>query len=1019
MASRSNIVEVKRIKRQIKKRQEIWTSRMNEALSYAYVDDEHEDLYRLYQVKARPFQGQSNPNEPKQKIRRKNFRWIHQNNTHGLPIFASDLDSWMSFGIYHKRFKKRGFVAAVKSNFIFLSERILKKLQKEQEELAKTEAETAAERQITIETGAEKTRAMVAIHKYIYTCLTDLAKTVQERCKEKNLPQPEIIYTADGLQLIWHWENYMSKQYYLDDIFCYKFNDNWEIMQKKLFNIFKDLGADPRKLTPTAMYRIPGSINTSRSVKTKDRVVRVLAKGEVLDSFVDMQTRLKIFKTAKTELEEALAEEKRIWARFKYKNDENYRLANDWEKDILRIHKPTTNYVCLAYIFDGKIKQNWVRSYQLKSALVEIAKSKEFRAFDFYASQAEFPIRKRKNIYACSVSVNFLDLDFKEFKKYHPDVQNNLSPGEWLKLVQSHLEKINGCEPNLVMFTGGGIHVKWIYKTPINLSEPAELAKWQYLQHLLWLQFKTLGADPNSLDPARILRMAGSFNHKNAPHISDHDVRVIYAPTGLEGYSFPYVLEEWEKSTPQDEKEFRDLQEHWHSEIEEANKPSKDYPVIRNHLEHHIECLNETFQLEFADYVDKVNDMSILKIHKGERNSWIHVKFPDGCSEFIRTADLKESLKFLYPHEVYISAEEFCGQNLSSSNIKFLTCNYVILQNCPGKNTSEKIDNILSRCKRYRRGKTRVIGIPLPRQIIEANGKLYVEWIYNEALPHYAYPRWAVTQEYLAHLFEDYGAFDDPNVLNGTSHLPLIGCYYGNEQASLAFLADGIVAVEPTSYTFNTLANAVLPFSQKAVKEYKEQKEKKMQILAPLRVTSHKFDAYLNPTSFSIQARQRYHDLLKIMDMRKQGGQLPQGHRELFVYIATVSAVQAGLIKDTGDDFDDFIQNLIAHCGSVFQSECDVQSFSSLKRAFMEGDRVIYKLKTNTIITKLDITKEEQQHLVALKAVKKKRRESRESWLAKHTTERDKPWLALNISRATWYRRKAKGLLNTLNTEAA
>lgn len=89
-----------------------------------------------------------------------------------------------------------------------------------------------------------------------------------------------------------------------------------------------------------------------------------------------------------------------------------------------------------------------------------------------------------------------------------------------------------------------------------------------------------------------------------------------------------------------------------------------------------------------------------------------------------------------------------------------------------------------------------------------------------------------------------------------------------------------------------------------------------------------------------------------------------------------------------------------------------------------------YTTGTKTIIQKLGITREEMKHLSVLidheerlfrKRTKRHEQgnverptsqgQSREAWLADNNLSVSKPWEALNISRATYYRMKKSGAL--------
>ena len=152
-------------------------------------------------------------------------------------------------------------------------------------------------------------------------------------------------------------------------------------------------------------------------------------------------------------------------------------------------------------------------------------------------------------------------------------------------------------------------------------------------------------------------------------------------------------------------------------------------------------------------------------------------------------------------------------------------------------------------------------------------------------------------------------------------------------------------------------------------------------------------------------AYKRLLDIMTILELRKdECGEVPQGTRELSVFWALVCARQAGLIT-TYDEFKETAQKFIEVCGQEFRTECRLET---VKSAFWKN----YQVRTSTLIRKLQITPDEQKLMKVLIVGKEgKPRQLRAEWLAEHDQERKKPWIALGISRATYFRRKKAGKL--------
>ncbi|MBQ6434662.1 MAG: hypothetical protein IJJ09_01535, partial [Synergistaceae bacterium] len=345
------------------------------------------------------------------------------------------------------------------------------------------------------------------------------------RCHELGLPEPEIISTPDGLEIKWFWNDRMTKILYKHDLFNSKFNNDWDRIQKKLYEKFWYLGANPKKLCVTVMFKIPGSKDARKTLKkSADRIIREIHRGETVESYRNIQRVLGIPETCCEKSTEIFDEiENQKWERFSVDNPE---LAKDWESDILRIHPSSKNWVCFGFIDENRKWNNrWVQAFELRKNLLKFIHKPEFSLCDFYVSQGEFFSRNDRTVNNfASINVSFVDLDYKILVDYRPEITENPSPEGWEKLVKAHCEKFEISLPNDVVFSGGGVHLKWIYDEPISRSE---LELWKYAQNLLLSQFKTLGADPASSDAARVLRLVGTENHKNSEIIKERTVHVI------------------------------------------------------------------------------------------------------------------------------------------------------------------------------------------------------------------------------------------------------------------------------------------------------------------------------------------------------------------------------------------------------------------------------------------------------------------------------------------------------------
>ena len=127
--------------------------------------------------------------------------------------------------------------------------------------------------------------------------------------------------------------------------------------------------------------------------------------------------------------------------------------------------------------------------------------------------------RNRTEDNVASLSLSFLDIDGKFAAE-----QKNLTPEEWVNLVLEECRSKEIPLPSIMIFSGNGLHVKWLYKEAVTRKK---LVRWTRLQKKLCLIFKDFGADAQGKDAARVLRVPGTKNCK--AETIDRDVRVVYS----------------------------------------------------------------------------------------------------------------------------------------------------------------------------------------------------------------------------------------------------------------------------------------------------------------------------------------------------------------------------------------------------------------------------------------------------------------------------------------------------------
>ena len=164
-------------------------------------------------------------------------------------------------------------------------------------------------------------------------------------------------------------------------------------------------------------------------------------------------------------------------------------------------------------------------------------------------------------------------------------------------------------------------------------------------------------------------------------------------------------------------------------------------------------------------------------------------------------------------HVLRSTIAEFIGQDLKTAHLKRIYCNCAKLlsSKVPGATFEEKATAIRNHCQQYRG-----VGFPEANVILEYDDSLIAIWKYvsEDKLPARALSRWKRTQEDICEYFADWGAKDDPEYQEVTVLLPIAG-FTGDTKG---------ISRSNASYTFDSLARKVLPYSQPEVKEYKAKK---------------------------------------------------------------------------------------------------------------------------------------------------------------------------------------------------
>ena len=880
-----------------------------------------------------------------------------------------------------------------------------------------------------------------------------ITELVLEHCRQRGLPEPIIWGDYEEVVILWPLRDpyykpeinyfYNNRGEIIEDSFA--FNYEWNDVQNLLYEDLKYLGANPKKKHAVTMLRVPGTFNTHADMPVRLlhdaeittieelnkglQYVREALKNEQKIERPNLQAKLqeiedeherflefcdaldaidaeveenapkskskksKAKSTASKPKESKTAQKKKqskssvgVKPEKVSKPEESEILTvpperqGEYEKfleqikqDVLQIHPANDSYikikisetsyqvfhkyVCLCLKKENEAwRQIFVNPCELEKKLTELWLRSDFSTHNIYVSQASFLRHDSRKIEdVASLSVSFLDIDGKFAKE-----RNDLTPEEWADLIIEECRAKAIPLPNIIVFSGNGLHVKWLYKTAITREK---LNRWTRLQKKLWKLFEDFGADSQAKDAARVLRIPGTKNCK--PETVDRDVRVVkFNPERCE---FEELEAKINELIPSDEDNLQD------------SSTTIAIPEVETPASENVPCF----------YV------------KNETT---------GVTEFVKTQEMSEYLSRQdKTHVLRRSIAEFWKPELKA--VRRIYCNYAVLssEKVPGTNLEEQAENIRRRCAEYWNG----LGFQEPNGIMLFKDKIIVVWKYvlSDYLPRKALPRWKRTQEYICYHFADWGAMDEAEYQEVTGLLP-IAEFTGNASEVLTSAA---------RYKFDDLANQILRYSQKEVKDYKkkqaEEKAKAKEDLKTLAKTKRKAKSKKGHTeAFDGMAGRRFADILRLIELRKdKSGEVPQGHRELSVFWGMNFAAQAGLVIGL-KDFDALTQKLIDENGLQFRSESNIRQFNSLRERFIRQDRELYKAFTETLIDQLGIKESEQKELEVLREFPKKEKKTGEPKAP--SLESLKLWELEGISRRTWYRRR-KAERETLKEEEA
>lgn len=320
--------------------------------------------------------------------------------------------------------------------------------------------------------------------------------------------------------------------------------------------------------------------------------------------------------------------------------------------------------------------------------------------------------------------------------------------------------------------------------------------------------------------------------------------------------------------------------------------------------------------------------------------------------------------------------------------------------------------------------------IPHPSVVIFSGRGLQVKWLYEHALPARALPRWNLTQQYLGDIFKDFGA--DVAARDASRVLRLVGSV--NQKSGKRCR---VVHFDDSTHSFDALADTVLPLSrlalsQKRAERAERKSSKKENSQTQLSVVQGGKTDNLKRFGTNQLAWDRLHDLRELFKMR---GGVEEKKRTLSIFWMLNFMCLSGQIhsKNLIDEAQalahEVAPNWTLNIAELQTLHGKAEAYNAGKRIELHGKSYVplYTPKNSKLIELFSITEEEQAKLrtIISPGISKARRLERDknrkeqerrragmverSEFEAQSLTNQKPWDALGISRATYYRRKKKG----------
>ncbi|WP_176251168.1 hypothetical protein [Sulfitobacter sp. HGT1] len=442
-------------------------------------------------------------------------------------------------------------------------------------------------------------------------------------------------------------------------------------------------------------------------------------------------------------------------------------------------------------------------------------------------------------------------------------------------------------------------------------------------------------------------------------------------------------------------------------------------------------ALRQPQQLQF-DLFDPIESRQLPKY------GWwtLNTKYPDGLKQ---TPYKLGQMEFVLNHcrkdvDQYMSQAFFATANRRAINISAITHGFVDLDVYDPKRNiraasfthSEMVTAIRMFCDDE--------GIPQPTMIISSGRGYYLKWMWDQPLPRKLAGVYTALLAGLIECFESFGS--DRSCKDLSRILRVVGTVNSKngERAKILDIAE--CNGQPLTHRFEEVCNQVFKYSFDQVKEFRREAaefEKRKKHYSPAQIKA--FAAYkARKSGLSTHAWTDWHwkvveDILTLTGMR--GGRIKEGQRAIFGHLLGCNlapVVAPGQLYHELVAYSrmilpsDYIEKeLKNHASTLMSRYKDAQAGKTVEYNGKQYSPV-YTYSKDRMIELLGIERDEMKNMTALIDTREKydrkneKRSttglSREEYEGK-SLSKTKPWEAMGISRATYYRRVKAGEISS------